>query len=110
MAQVDLQGNAEFSTSGVVVLGVENGSINITGENSTDPDGDILYYDWDFGNGSVLRGTGSSFNNPLEISYTGSGLYDITLTVSDSYGGSSSTGITVELLKNQVPVPSWNLQ
>jgi hypothetical protein len=49
------------------------------GSASYDPDGDLLTYAWDFGDG--LSGTGAT---PMH-SYTTAGIYDICLTVNDGF-------------------------
>ncbi|HYO55548.1 PQQ-dependent sugar dehydrogenase [Archangium sp.] len=54
-----------------------------------DPDGDLLDYSWDFGDG-----TGSSLAHP-EHSYTANGDYTAQLTVSDRRGGIRSTRLNI---------------
>ena len=44
---------------------------------SRDPDGEIVAYDWDFGDGSAARG------KTVEHAYTSEGQYEIALTVTD---------------------------
>lgn len=54
-----------------------NTPIFFDGTNSTDPDGDFIYYYWDFGDGSV--GTGSTTTHI----YTVVGTYNVILRVED---------------------------
>ena len=54
-----------------------------------DPDGDLLDYSWDFGDG-----TGSSLAHP-EHTYTTNGDYTARLTVSDRRGGIRSTNLSL---------------
>ncbi len=53
--------------------------------NSSDSDGTIVSYAWDFGNGTSGSGQTSSQN------YVTDGSYAVTLTVADNFGASSST-------------------
>lgn len=64
------------------------------GSSSTDPDGTIVQYDWDFGDGSS-HGTTAQ----LHHSYTSAGVYTVTLTVTDNDGatGTDSPTITVKV-------------
>ncbi len=73
-------------TSGDVTL-----TVNFTGSDSYDPDGSVVDYRWDFGDGSV-----SNAVNPSH-SYTSPGQFTTTLTVTDDGGktNSASTIITV---------------
>lgn len=68
-------------TSGTVPL-----SVQFDASGSSDIDGDILTYNWDFGNGVT-----STLLNPA-ITYTTVGSYTVTLTVND--GTVNSTPIT----------------
>jgi PKD repeat protein len=63
------------------------------GTGSTDPDGSILAYSWDFGDGTAPA-TGS---NP-EHTYAEAGTYTVGLTVTDNGGSlaSTTTSVTVE--------------
>ena len=65
--------------------------ILLDGSGSHDPDGDIVSYEWDFGDGTT--GTGV---NPSHI-YSSVGTYTVTLVVTDDEGltGSGSTTVTV---------------
>ena len=57
---------------------------------STDSDGTVASYSWDFGDGSAL-GTGATTNH----TYSVGGSYDVTLTVTDNDGGVGSVVHTV---------------
>lgn len=58
-------------------------SVNFT-DNSSDPDGSVVSWSWDFGDTNS-----SSTQNPSH-SYASSGLYTVTLTVTDNLGASNS--------------------
>jgi PKD repeat protein len=54
------------------------------GSTSNDPDGSIVDYEWNFGDGSAGSGNAASH------SYAGAGSYEVTLTVTDNLGASTS--------------------
>jgi PKD repeat protein/glucose/arabinose dehydrogenase len=66
-------------------------NVQFTGSTSSDPDGDTLTYDWDFGDGS----THSSAANPTHPYNDGSRNFTATLTVRDGKGGSDSTSVLI---------------
>jgi glucose/arabinose dehydrogenase len=66
--------------------------VSFTGSSSTDPDGDPLSYDWDFGDGSAH----SSQANPTHR-YTTNGAFTAQLTVSDGRGLSGTDTVTISL-------------
>jgi len=59
--------------------------LNVTGEGSSDPDGDSISYLWVFEPGIT-----SSEKNPKAYSYSEAGEKTVTLTVTDEYGTSAS--------------------
>jgi PKD repeat protein len=65
--------------------------VQVDGSGSTDPDGSISRYDWDFGDGSTATGVTAS------RTYAAAGTYTIRLTVTDNAGaqGSTSRQVTV---------------
>jgi PKD repeat protein len=71
---------ADFSTttSGTTVV--------VDGSPSSDPDGRIDRFTWDFGDGTTTTG-----QSPPPHTYESPGTYPITLTVTDNSGASSST-------------------
>lgn len=75
--------------------GASGSPISFDGTGSSDPDGDPLTYHWDFGDGST--GTGV---DPIHT-YAAAGIYDVSLTVTDS-GGLSDTAMThIDVFTNQ---------
>ncbi|MEM0314321.1 MAG: PKD domain-containing protein, partial [Candidatus Bathyarchaeia archaeon] len=58
---------------------------------SQDPDGVIVAYSWDFGDGTT--GTGKIVTK----AYTSAGTYTVTLTVTDDQGATASTQKTVQV-------------
>ncbi|WP_426625424.1 PKD domain-containing protein [Leifsonia sp. McL0607] len=84
------------STSGLTV--------NVDGSASTDPDGTIASYAWDFGDGSLATGPTASHT------YLQGGSYNVTLTVTDNQGGTNTTSQGVSVVApppNQPPVASF---
>ncbi|MEN3010169.1 MAG: CARDB domain-containing protein, partial [Candidatus Bipolaricaulaceae bacterium] len=69
---------------------------------SRDPDGTIVSYRWDFGDGATATGA------RVTKRYTAPGTYTVTLTVTDNQGASSSTSQRVTVRRpNQPPVASF---
>src|SRR5205823_12418199 len=83
--------------------GVEGSAIAFNGTGSSDPDGDAIAYDWDFGDGSP-HGTGASPNHV----YLDNGTYSVSLTVTDSKGLASAPSTTTVTVTNVAPTASFN--
>ena len=75
-------------------------SITYDASASSDPDGEIVSYLWDFGDGSVSTDVAG------EYAYTQSGMYTIVATVTDDRGATDQGSIDVEIVNaaNQAPV------
>lgn len=71
-------------TSGTAPL-----TVQFNGSNSSDPDGIIAGYSWDFGNGTT-----SSFATPA-VTYSAAGNYTATLTVTDNSGATASSTVVI---------------
>jgi PKD repeat protein len=63
-------------------------TISFNGKESSDPDGSIQHYLWDFGDGSTAEGV------EAEHTYNAPGVYHVTLAVDDGYGVLNSTDET----------------
>jgi nucleoid-associated protein YgaU len=78
---------AENQPPRAVISGPTSGSVDerlsFSGANSTDPDGRVVSYAWDFGDGI----TGSGVN--VTHSYEAAGTYKVTLTVTDDGKGTA---------------------
>jgi len=68
--------------------GTTDDSVHFDGSGSNDPDGTIVSYDWNFGDGHTGTGVKPSHK------YSSSGTYDITLTVTDDDGLTDTNGTT----------------
>ena len=60
-------------------------TVNLNGSGSTDNDGTVVRYDWDFGDGI----TASDAAPTLDHTYAADGTYDVKLTVTDDMGCST---------------------
>jgi glucose/arabinose dehydrogenase len=67
--------------------------VDFTGSQSGDPDGDVITYDWDFGDGE------SSTARDPSHTYDADGPYTAKLTVTDTGGGSDSASIQITVGK-----------
>ncbi len=74
-------------------------TFQFTGDQSVEPDGDVLTYNWDFGDGST-----ATVANPTHVFFASQPQsFTVTLTVKDPQGLSSSNQ-TIIALGNTVPV------
>lgn len=76
-------------------------------DQSTDSDGRITKWNWDFGNGET-----SSKQNPV-VNYRSKGTYTIKLTVTDNGGKTNSTSQSINVSKggngkNKAPISKFN--
>jgi probable HAF family extracellular repeat protein len=71
---------------------LEGSDVAFNGSASTDPDGDAITYDWDFGDGTAHSNQPSPHHT-----YADDGARTVTLVVTDAKGASSTTttGVTV---------------
>ena len=83
--------------------GTEGTPVAFNGSGSTDPDGTIVAYDWDFGDGSV--GTGQTPSH----TYIGNGIFNVSLTVTDDAGDADTATTTATIaVGNQPPIADPN--
>ncbi|MFC6713178.1 PKD domain-containing protein [Branchiibius cervicis] len=74
------------------------------GTGSSDSDGTVASYDWDFGDGSTHATTAKPNHT-----YTSAGSYNVTLTVTDNDGGTNALTKTVTVGgANQPPTVVWS--
>ncbi len=76
-----------------------NVDVAFDGSASTDPDGTIATYEWDFGDGKT--GTGATISH----NYAKAGTYSVTLTVADNAGATNAVTKTVTVTAPPVNAP-----
>lgn len=74
-------------------------TVHFSAATSTDPDGQIVSYVWNFGDGAQGNGIFA------EHEYTKKGSFVVTLTVTDDKGASSSAKATVFVIEPPAPPP-----
>lgn len=87
----DVQNNAPTANINGTYNGVVNIAVNFTSAGSTDNDGSIEAFRWDFGDGAV-----STLANPSHA-YNSQGVYDVRLTVTDNEGATNTTSTKVTI-------------
>jgi parallel beta-helix repeat protein len=80
------------ATPGGPYIGKLNQTINFNGSRSVDPDGTIIFYRWNFGDGSS-----QILNKAPKHNYSDPGIYIVTLTVVDNDGRSSMANTTATI-------------
>lgn len=88
---------APTANAGPDQSGIVGDTIQFDGSGSSDTDGTIVSYAWDFGDGATLSGVSASH------AYTLAGTYTATLTVLDDGGLSASDSATI--LVEDAPLP-----
>ena len=76
---------------------VVNQEITFDASKSYDPDGDIVSYDWDFGDGSAENGKSATH------SYSSAGSYTITLKVTDNEGATTAVSKRITVSPDRWP-------
>ena len=84
---------APVADAGGPYTGTEGIAVDFDGSDSSDADGNIVRYDWDFGDGSVAEDAGAFPSH----AYSTAGNYTVTLTVTDNDGltDSAEAGVTI---------------
>ncbi len=77
-----------------------NTTFTVDASGSSDPDGDSLQYNWDFGNGAT---SGWINSNTYSYSYNSAGTNIITLLVKDAIGDVSSTTNQIAVNNSSIP-------
>jgi PKD repeat protein len=72
----------------------------LSASTSTDPDGTITGYAWDFGDGDKATGVAPGHK------YDAAGTYDVTLTVTDNRGGTDEATLQVQVTDPVDPPPN----
>jgi PKD repeat protein len=77
--------------------------ITFNASGSYDPDGTIVSYEWDFGDGT--NGTGKIVTH----SYSSEGEYTVKLTATDNSSLTNSTTKKIKVIEEGIPNISWNM-
>lgn len=75
----------------------KGGTVNLSGATSTDREGPIVSWDWQFPDGGTRSGVDQSWSS------IHAGQFTLVLTVTDAAGATNSTFVTIAVV-NQVPV------
>ncbi len=79
-------------------------TVEFSGRGTTDPDGSIAKFDWNFGDNKA----NSTKKNPTRT-YDNPGTYNVNLTVTDNDGATENCSLTIVVTEaNQAPVASCN--
>ena len=81
-AAVTIENQLPVAAAGGPYTAVRNQAITFSGTGSSDPDGDALTYQWDFGDGATGSGVAPSH------AYTALGSHTVTLVVNDGTASS----------------------
>jgi PKD repeat protein len=73
-------------------------TVTFNGSGSSDADGSVVSYDWDFGDGHTDSGASTSYT------YTSAGTYSVTLKVTDDDGATGSASSLIQV--NSPPIPN----
>ncbi|GGM13299.1 LamG-like jellyroll fold domain-containing protein [Promicromonospora citrea] len=87
---VGLQGRPNRPPVAEATATVEDLVVQVDGRGSSDPDGPIASYTWDFGDGETATGAQATHT------YAAPGTYTVTLTVEDSEGVTAQDTVEVE--------------
>jgi probable HAF family extracellular repeat protein len=90
VATLQLPNQAPVANPGGPYTGAKKKPVMFDGTRSTDPDGDVLTYEWNFGDGSPSAGGATATHE-----YETWGTYIVTLTVRDPAGLSSAATSSV---------------
>lgn len=98
--------------SGGPYIGQEGTAIPFDGTGSSDPEGGILSFTWDFdslvdsdGDGNFINDIDATGPTPTHTYYD-DGIYVVTLTVTDSQGLQDTDQCNITVL-NVAPIPEW---
>ena len=71
---------------------------------ATDPNGDILYYAWNFGDGSTVAQTGSAAALNQTHAFAAPGIYTVVFTATNTLpGGTNTVSVNIQVLADTKP-------
>ncbi|MEJ2044653.1 MAG: glycosyl hydrolase family 8 [Reinekea sp.] len=95
--QTASSGSVSFSlgnslpVSVIELISTQSLSVTLNGNQSSDADGNLVAYQWNFGDGSTANG------NQVSHTYASSGNYTVTLTVIDDTGDNNASTLVVNV-------------
>ena len=84
---------------GADVAATTGATVHFDGSRSTDPDGTVVGYAWDFGDGATSKGAQVSHG------FTAAGTYTVALTVTDDRGATGRATLTATVTDAPPPPP-----
>jgi len=78
----------------------DGGTVSFDASRSIAPYGNIESFDWSFGDGSATADGGAT----IDHTYEGEGTYTATVTVTDTYGKSTSSNLDITIAEDAPPV------
>ncbi len=96
------QGPTAVAAATSPTVGKEPLTVELTGAGSTDPDGGVVSYSWDFGDGTTGSGVTTSHT------YATFGAYTAELAVADAEGLTSTSTVNITVNQNQGPTAVAN--
>lgn len=84
------------------VAGLVGEQIAFSASDSYDPDGSIVNYSWEFGDGSTASGI------IVQHSYSSPGVYSVNLTVTDDGGATNTSSIEISVIEISVTTYVYN--
>jgi PKD repeat protein len=96
---VPYTGNPTAVISAQAVVGEAPLRVSFEGSKSEDPDGSVLTYAWDFGDGGLGDGVA------VQHTFSHPGVYDVRLRVTDAEGKQGDSIVTIRVLGG--PVARW---
>ncbi len=79
-------------------------TVSFDASGSSDPDGTISQYEWDFNNDGTVDATGVTVTH----TFSTAGLYTVVLTVTDSTGLKSSFALFINVLETTIFLTHWD--
>ncbi|HEY3353408.1 MAG TPA: PKD domain-containing protein [Polyangia bacterium] len=92
------QNVAPYASAGPDQIVLPSTTVSLNSAGSHDPDGTIVSYDWNFGDGSAHAATPTATH-----SYASTGTYTVTLTVTDDQGASGTDTCVITVATNLPP-------
>jgi PKD repeat protein len=83
---------------------VINSPVHFNASESTDPDGTIETYQWDFGDGESVSGS----ENQVDHTYLDDGTYTVVLVVTDNSRNTDSLSKTLTVADNSTPIATFS--